>query len=405
MSLGRGEEKSLLLEDLPTEVLLVIFKYCTLKTLGNICQTCQRLNSVVNDFIWYGRSQKALVTNQISADIKNRSSHLLSAGTKCRIAYNWVRGRYSEKIYHPFKTKHLPWLVLERDRLWLSKGKYIRAFQRKSTGLVQSSSLFLKGHSDDVCRFVSVDGLIVSGGRDGSICGWSSDSGRLQFCHSGSHRADIVTVDMCNGIVVSGSHDKSVKVWGVSEQDVLCPRLSIDVGDRIWSIALRSQGDLCCVGSAGHQRIPPLHLFDMERGCEVVQLEHNTKAGAGMLDIHWESPNEFLSGGYDTYLGLWDVRTGCKQLTWEDPYDSVIYSLASDNMYTMFCGMALHGRVHLWDKRHRRTVGKYFMSARHSSPVYGVAFDPCNLFAVLDQSLHVLDFSVFKTTPGIRNCP
>jgi len=42
------------------------------------------------------------------------------------------------------------------------------------------------------------------------------------------------------------------------------------------------------------------------------------------------------------------------------------------------------------------------MSARSSSPVYGVAFDPCQLFAVLDQSLHVLDFSVFRDTPGIR---
>lgn len=87
MSLGRGEEKSLLLEDLPTEVLLVIFKYCTLKTLGNICQTCQRLNSVVNDFIWYGRSQKALVTNQISADIKNRYVKWLSVNITLHLSF------------------------------------------------------------------------------------------------------------------------------------------------------------------------------------------------------------------------------------------------------------------------------------------------------------------------------
>ena len=46
---------------------------------------------------------------------------------------------------------------------------------------------------------------------------------------------------------------------------------------------------------------------------------------------------------------------------------------------------------------------RYYMSAQSSSPVYGVAFDPCQLFAVLDQSLHVLDFSVFRDTPGIRN--
>ncbi|PSN54802.1 F-box only protein 48 [Blattella germanica] len=103
---GKEEENVALLEDLPTEILLVIFKYCTLRSLGNVCQTCKRLNSVVNDFIWHERSQKVLATNQISQDIQNRSSHLLSTGQKCRIAENWLRGRYVEKIYYPFKTRY-----------------------------------------------------------------------------------------------------------------------------------------------------------------------------------------------------------------------------------------------------------------------------------------------------------
>jgi F-box domain. len=60
------------LDDLPTEVLLVIFKHCSLRDLGNLCKTCKRLNIVVRDFIWYGKSRKALVTNQIGTDIQNR---------------------------------------------------------------------------------------------------------------------------------------------------------------------------------------------------------------------------------------------------------------------------------------------------------------------------------------------
>lgn len=70
--LRKEKEKLALLENLPTELLLVIFKYCSLRALGNVCQTCKRLNSVVSDFIWYGKSQKTLVTNQISADIQTR---------------------------------------------------------------------------------------------------------------------------------------------------------------------------------------------------------------------------------------------------------------------------------------------------------------------------------------------
>lgn len=60
------------LDELPTEVLLVIFKYCSLRDLGNLCKTCKRLNIVVSDFIWYGKSRKAVVTNQIGTDIQNR---------------------------------------------------------------------------------------------------------------------------------------------------------------------------------------------------------------------------------------------------------------------------------------------------------------------------------------------
>ncbi|XP_033611637.1 F-box/WD repeat-containing protein 4 [Cryptotermes secundus] len=163
--IGKGKESLAHLEDLPTEVLLVIFKYCTLGDLGSLCQTCKRLNSVVTNFIWYGKSRKALVTNQISPDIRNRSLCLLSATSKCRIACNWIRGQCKEKIYYPFRTKYIPWLVLEKDRLWVSKGKCIQAFWRKQNGLVQAPYISLMGHTDDVCRFVSANDLIVSGGR------------------------------------------------------------------------------------------------------------------------------------------------------------------------------------------------------------------------------------------------
>jgi len=72
MSAFAGKENLHHLDYLPTEVLLVIFKYCSLRDLGNLCKTCRRLNIVVSDFIWYGKSRKALVTNQIGTDIQNR---------------------------------------------------------------------------------------------------------------------------------------------------------------------------------------------------------------------------------------------------------------------------------------------------------------------------------------------
>jgi len=101
--------------------------------------------------------------------------------------------------------------------------------------------------------------------RDGSLCGWSVQSGQLQFHYPCSHTGDFIAVDMCGSVIVSGSHDETVKLWQVSEQGLVIPELSIDVGDRVWALSIQPQGNMCCVGSAGYHQVPPLHVFDMER--------------------------------------------------------------------------------------------------------------------------------------------
>ena len=44
-------------------------------------------------------------------------------------------------------------------------------------------------------------------------------------------------------------------------------------------------------------------------GCCIAQLSVNHKRGAGVLDLRFESPNELLTCGYDTFIRLWDLRT------------------------------------------------------------------------------------------------
>ncbi|KAG8233895.1 hypothetical protein J437_LFUL005223 [Ladona fulva] len=125
----------------------------------------------------------------------------------------------------------------------------------------------------------------------------------------------------------------------------------------------------------------------------MVKLVHSFRNGAGVLDVHWETPQILLSCGYDTAIRLWDLRIGQCMCVWEDPHDSAVYSLASDCHNTILSGLSQHGRLQLWDKRKKDSVQTYFAKTRRSSPVYSVAFDPVHLFAALDQSLSVLDFS------------
>ncbi|XP_066993077.2 F-box/WD repeat-containing protein 4 [Anabrus simplex] len=391
--------ENLLLENLPTDVLLLIFWYCDDVSLGRLSQQCKRFNDIISDdFLWAKRSRDAIVTNQITNEVQSRSFCSLSLRDKCRISANWKRGRFKEKIYFSHKTRYMPWLSLGSGILWLSKGTCILGYRRRHDGLyAQAPHFTLKGHSDDVCRFVATNDMIISGGRDGTLCGWCQATGQFLFCRRTSHSSDINSVSVSGNIFVSGSRDKTVKIWWYIDAEHRCNLLkTVDVHDRVWSVSCRPQGEMCAVGSAGYHHIPPLHIYDLQQGKEIVGLNGSFRPGAGILDIHWESPHTFLSTGYDAFIRLWDIRTGSNVNSWEDPFDSAIYCIDSDNLHTILCGMAQHGRVQLWDKRQHNSLQMYFMSANHSSPVYSLAFDPCQLFAALDQSLNVMDFSGYK---------
>ncbi|GLH09831.1 F-box/WD repeat-containing protein 7, partial [Gryllus bimaculatus] len=356
---AENAEEKILLENLPTDVLLMIFLYCDEVSLGRLSQQCRRFNEIINeDCIWAERSRKAIVTNQLSKEMQERSFCILPLREKCRISSNWRKGRFKENIYFSHKTRYMPWLVMNHDHLWLSKGNTILCYQRKSDGLRSNCAVQrLTGHQEDVCRFVEAEDMIFSGGRDGAICGWCSDSGEFILSQRDSHTSDINSVTYVKDVLVSGSRDKTIKFWRWQWSDRRCELLrTIDVQDRVWSTSASPHGGLCAIGSSGYHQIPPLHIYDIEHGLEIMKFNEAYVSGAGILDTLWESPHHLFSTGYDGYIRLWDTRTGWCVNTWEDPYDSPIYCLASDNVHTILCGTSHHGRVQLWDKRQQHSL-------------------------------------------------
>ncbi|XP_047114664.1 F-box/WD repeat-containing protein 4-like isoform X2 [Schistocerca piceifrons] len=329
------DESRLRLDNLPSDVLYILFQYCDRATLGRLSQCCKRFNDIVTG-IWETLSRKLIATNQLNDEICKRSFRTLREWEKCQISKNWTNGRFRE-----------------------------------------------------VCYFASTT-------RDAAICGWSCATGELLFAQTSSHTSNIDAVD-CNGVVlITGSRDRTVKLWTAADDYVWEEHVEIDLDDRVWSIAACTDSPACAVGTAGHHEVPPLHIIDLERPEMTASLEGKYKAGAGILDLHWESPHTLLSAGYDTHVRLWDLRTGSNVASWMDPFDAAVYCLATDNLYTILCGTALHGRVQLWDKRHKQSKQIYYMSLRQSSPVYSLSFDPCQLFAAVDRSVHCLDFTSNK---------
>lgn len=74
-------------------------------------------------------------------------------------------------------------------------------------------------------------------------------------------------------------------------------------------------------------------------------------SGCGVLAIKWLDNNALVSGGYESRIRLWDVRTGEHVRSWEDPFNSVIYSLDTDGRNTLLSGTQSYGCCVLYDMR------------------------------------------------------
>lgn len=118
-----------------------------------------------------------------------------------------------------------------------------------------------------------------------------------------------------------------------------------------------------------------------------------------IYSILWRDDSSILTANYDSTLRLHDMRTNADEMTWMDPFDSSLFSLAYDGLFGVVCGMSHHCRVNLYDLRQPREYVQMYhplmTESKHSggSPVYSIACDTTQLFIATDHNLRVLDFT------------
>lgn len=375
--------------DLPDDVLYDIFSFLSPESLCKVARVCRRfLMLASDDSVWSQYERERTVLR-----FKNSRS-LYGLKERYRVALNWESDHRQENWLLRYGSKLLPWVQREGDTLWLSVGNVIRKFSLQDNGIrLREHTLGrLQGLSSDVTRFVIKNELCVSGCREGSISIWETSS-RVQLLHHKKiHNSDTQCVDFVDDIVVSGSKDKTVKVVSMFDEGE-CIRKCFSTGDRVWSLSISPHKSTLAVGTACYNN-PPVFLYDLNSGQLVNHLGVGFKRGAGVLDMAFESPNILLTCGYDTYLRMWDLRTQTCVNRWEDQYDSAVYCLKTDGLYTMLTGTARHGLVRLWDKRQQNHVQAYY-SLHQSSPVYSLACSVHRMFVALDVGLKMMDFSIY----------
>ncbi|XP_041369377.1 F-box/WD repeat-containing protein 4-like [Gigantopelta aegis] len=389
----KTSRKRLTLIYLPDDVLLLIYSYLDVQSLGRLCQACSRFRNLTSlDTVWLPHSKNVFIIRDL-----NRNGQSLSLKEQCRVAKNWNKKKSHEVTLLRNSSRLMPWMQYEKQTIWISTQNVIRCFRLKQNGyLAENSQHRLEGFRDDVSRFVIKKDLLVAGCRDGSIGGWSTSTGSMLFHFLKVHTGDTQCVDLLGDLLISGSRDCHVKITSLSCNNSFSkPRKTLQIHDRVWSLGVSPDGTVLAVGSAGCGGIPPLAIWDLN-SCEMaLQLGTNHKRGAGVLDMTFTSPNTLLTCGYDSYLRLWDVRTASCVAEWEEPYDTALYCVQTDDQYAVMTGTARYGMTRLWDMRQSQPIQVYY-SGRRSSPVYALAFNSCRFYVALDVSINMIDFTGFK---------
>ena len=112
----------LLLDQLPTDVLLTVFGFLGRQDLGSLAQVCSRFrNLAYSDCLWLGEAREALGSNQADSRARGRSQEQLGARDRVRLGKCWAEGDAREGLVAVQSAKYMPRLQLEAKRLWVSE--------------------------------------------------------------------------------------------------------------------------------------------------------------------------------------------------------------------------------------------------------------------------------------------
>jgi WD40 repeat protein len=144
---------------------------------------------------------------------------------------------------------------------------------------------------------------LITGGNDGTVCLWETDSGKLRRRLLG-HCGPVETVALSTDgqTVASGSDDHTVRLWDAARGKEKCTR----VGHQglIQTAAFSPDGRL--LATASHDRT--VRLWETATGKEIRRLRSRLGSFSGV--VFTSDGKKILTAGADGCLRLWETATG-----------------------------------------------------------------------------------------------
>ncbi|EDO32332.1 predicted protein [Nematostella vectensis] len=450
-----GNGGKLSLDCLPEDVLFVILSYCDLWTLLRLARVNRTLNQMSShDSVWIriarrcanirpsdkraDNSWKAMCrvsVNWMRGYCKDRCllrfkcnympcvqlgrphQILISLGADI-VIYNKSKKKnqaYRQRTLCGHTADVAKFVVCDAYLLSCSMDKTIRLWNTKTW----RCDGVLVGHDNGV---YSVDGYrdtVISGGRDGVVKVWSkrsmscvrelavhdhvwcvgfNQSSRIALCGTAGHstvHAPLQLWSLESGSLVSGfrMEDRgkgrgilSVK-WESPSTFLSC---GYDTTVRYWDTRINPRpGDYMLY----HQARPGDHmLYHQEPGDHMLYHQepgdHVFYHHQGLMIVC-----SIISKACNAFVIMCSIVSNACVVSWDDPHDSTVYCLDSDNKWMVVSGTSRYGVVRVWDKRVRRSVRSFYAGRTSSSPVYSLRFNRTTLVVALANGLRTLDFS------------
>ena len=260
-----------------------------------------------------------------------------------------------------------------------------------------SNHRLFKQHNQDVVAIDVNSGgkLIASGGYDGQVMLWNTETRELVKSLKGPSEARILTLtfNQTGNFLAAGSDDGKVYLWRQAD-DFDQPKILSHAGKVVTSMSFSPDArQLATADSDGKIR-----LWSLDGNLED-ELDH----GALILSIlHSQDGQTLISAGLSSKLKVWNLAT--KTATELGDSQSTIHQIAISPDGLLLAAAGQDNTVRVWRKASGgKTFGSPTTLTAHTTPVYRVAFSPDQRFlatAGVDGQLNL--WSIEASTEQIK---